>query len=81
MSEPILQCRGVTRRYLSQIPSSWRRRVVNAVDGVDLDVNEGETLAIVGESGSARARSPGLCCVLSSLPTASCSIEVFLWLI
>jgi ABC-type oligopeptide transport system ATPase subunit len=55
MSEPILQIREVTRRYVSRIPSGWRRQVLNAVDGVDLDVNESETLAVVGESGSGKS--------------------------
>ena len=55
MTTPILQLRGVTRRYVNRLPSSWRRQAMNAVDGVDLEINEGETLAIVGELGSGKS--------------------------
>jgi ABC-type oligopeptide transport system ATPase subunit len=55
MTKPILQVCGVTRRYVSRGPFGWHRQVLNAIDGADLEINEGETLAIVGESGSGKS--------------------------
>ncbi len=53
MSEPILRATGVTIGFPVTRGIVFQREVgrVQAVDGVDLELNEGETLAIVGESG------------------------------
>ena len=54
MAEPLLQVRDVSKVFeTGGLP--WRRRQVRAVDGVDLDLEPGQTLGIVGESGSGKS--------------------------
>ena len=48
VERPILSTRGLTRHFALGGPG---RRVVRAVERVDLDVAPGETLGLVGESG------------------------------
>ncbi len=51
--ETVLEVTGLAKQYPLMAGAVFRRRVgtVYAVDGVDFDVREAETLAIVGESG------------------------------
>lgn len=68
MSESLLSCRNVVVEYRSG-GKSFR-----AVDGVDLDIARGETLALVGESGcgkSSLARA-----IMGLVPVASGSITL-----
>ena len=51
----ILTARGLTRRFVTKKPLFGAPTVVQAVNGVDLDIEEGETCAIVGESGCGKS--------------------------
>lgn len=49
MTEPLLEIRGLKTHF------DTREGVVRAVDGVDLKVNRGEVLGVVGESGCGKS--------------------------
>ena len=57
-SEPAVSISDLRRTFLVRRGARWgrgRSREINAVDGVDLDIAQGEALAIVGESGSGKS--------------------------
>jgi ABC-type oligopeptide transport system ATPase subunit len=56
VTEPLLQVRELTKHFpISGGPAGIRTiGSVRAVDGVSFDLNAGETLALVGESGCGR---------------------------
>ena len=56
-------------RLLKHFPIAGSRAVVQAVNGVDLEIAKGETLALVGESGSGKT-TVGRCVIGLIEPTA-----------
>ncbi|TDW79425.1 ABC transporter ATP-binding protein [Kribbella sp. VKM Ac-2566] len=70
MNEPLLEVAGL-RRYFPVRGGFLRRPVgeIKAVDGVDLTVNRGETVALVGESGCGKSTT-GRTIVRLEEPTA-----------
>jgi len=63
MPEPLLEVRGLSMHY-----HPHRHEVLRAVDGVDLTLHKGETLALVGESGCGKS-TLGRCIVGLETPT------------
>ena len=53
--EPLLHVAGLRTRYrLRDGPRSGSGRIINAVNGIDLSIDAGRTLALIGESGSGK---------------------------
>ena len=50
-AQPLLIVRGLAKHFRLRRQPFGPRAWVRAVDGVDLTVGKGETLAVVGESG------------------------------
>ncbi len=59
---PLLEVRGLTKHYPVRRGLVFARQVgtVRAVDGVDLSLHRGETLALVGESGCGKSTTARL---------------------
>ena len=55
MIRPLLELRDITKHF-----PSGGGKVVQAVDGVHLEVYEGETLGLVGESGCGKSTTAQL---------------------
>ena len=53
MSRPVIQARGLHKRFVER--SGEAKLDVHVLQGIDLDVREGEALAIVGASGSGKS--------------------------
>jgi oligopeptide/dipeptide ABC transporter ATP-binding protein len=51
---PLLEARGVAKHFTVR-EGVLRSRTLRAVDGVDLTINQGETLGVVGESGCGKS--------------------------
>lgn len=61
MSAPLLEVRGLVKTFPARRDLFGRATsVVSAVDGVDFDLYEGETLGVVGESGCGKSTTARL---------------------
>ncbi len=74
---PVLQIEGLVKEFPLMKGSVIKRRIgtVHAVDGIDLDIREGETLGLVGESGCGKTTT--LLEVLNLRPPSGGRIVVF----
>src|SRR5436190_24074684 len=69
--EPLISVRDLKVHFPAKSAGLWRRanQLVRAVDGVSLDIYDGETLGLVGESGCGKT-TLGRAIVRLSEPTS-----------
>ena len=72
---PVLQARGLCRHFVSRAHPLAARRVLHAVQQVDLDLAAGRTLAVVGESGCGKSTLARMLALLDSPSSGTLRIE------
>jgi oligopeptide/dipeptide ABC transporter ATP-binding protein len=72
-SEPLVRARGLTKQY--RVTARGTRRLLTAVNDVDLDVAQGEIRALVGESGCGKSTTGRLMLGLESLSAGEVTID------
>lgn len=55
MTPPLLSAKGLVQEYVTSKSFFGQQSRVRAVDGIDIDLREGEILGVVGESGSGKS--------------------------
>jgi oligopeptide/dipeptide ABC transporter ATP-binding protein len=77
MSEPLVKVTGVKKYFPITQGIIFRREIgrVHAVDGVDLEVQPGETLGIVGETGCGKSTLARLVCRLLDVTEGTIEFE------
>jgi oligopeptide transport system ATP-binding protein len=73
--QPLVEIRELVKHF--KLPGGWltgERRVVHALDNIDLDIYSGEVLGIVGESGCGKTTLGR--CILQLIRPTSGSIQV-----
>jgi ABC-type oligopeptide transport system ATPase subunit len=71
VSEPLLSVRGLKKHFSLRRSGLFGKAIdiVTAVDGIDFDLEQGQTLGLVGESGSGKSTT-GYCVLQLLRPTA-----------
>src|SRR5277367_3046907 len=68
-SEPLVRVQGLSKHYVQRRQFSREKFEVRAFEDVDLTIQRGATLALVGESGAGKS-SLARCLALLERPTA-----------
>ncbi len=70
MPDPLLSVNGLQKQFITgDSLFGWGRKSIDAVSGVSFEVDEGETLAVVGESGCGKS-TVGRCILNLEKPSA-----------